>query len=136
MNIMSKKRFCLSLLLVPVLFLSGCLPGSEGNSATSIAGTHSLDDGSEVLMTIDGRPVITMNSFNAEFDRLLQENPQLAQVLPLMTDEKSNFLKGMVNQEIVDYYITDKGMETFFKNLQTRTGKNMVSEIITEISYE
>jgi hypothetical protein len=74
-------------------------------TATS-SGAKSLDDGSEVLFKIDGRSVITLNSLNAEFDRLLDENPQLKQVLPFMPEAKLNFFQGMVNQEIVDHWIT------------------------------
>ncbi|MEX0849260.1 MAG: peptidyl-prolyl cis-trans isomerase [Candidatus Dependentiae bacterium] len=113
MDITFKKHFCLSLLLAPLVFLSGCLPGDDKTTAAGSNSTaaKSLDDGSEVLLTIDGRPVITLNSLNAEFDRLLEESPQLAQVLPFMPDAKSNFLQGMVNQEVVDYYISNKGLD-------------------------
>lgn len=109
-----KKHLCLSLLLTPLIFLSGCLEEKKCEVASAPCGNQakSLDDGSEVLMKIDGRPVITLNSLNAEFDRLLDENPQLKQVLPLMPEAKSNFFQGMANQEVVDYWICKNGIDT------------------------
>ena len=107
-----RKQLCLSLLLSPLVFLPGCMDNtkSEVASTATAGGAKSLDDGSEVLLKIDGRSVITLNSLNAEFDRLLDENPQLKQVLPFMPEAKANFFQGMVNQEIVDHWITKNGI--------------------------
>lgn len=112
MNTFVKKHLCLSLLCAPIVFLSGCLPGSEDNQSTvNMADAKSIEDGSEVLLTIDGRPVITMNTLNAEFDRLLEESPQMKQILPFMPDAKGQFFQGMVNQEVVDHYVAAKGID-------------------------
>ncbi len=107
-----KKHLCLSLLLAPLAFLPGCWDNkkSEVSSTVCPGAAKSLDDGSEVLLKIDGRTAITLNSLNAEFDRLLDENPQLKQVLPLMPEAKANFFQGMVNQEIVDHWIVNNGI--------------------------
>ena len=107
-----KKQLCLSLLLSPLAFLPGCMENTKSEVAsTAIAGgAKSLNDGSEVLLKIDGQPVITINSLNNEFDRLLDENPQLKQVLPYMPEAKANFFQGMVNQEIVDHWIVKNGI--------------------------
>ncbi len=113
MNTFVKKQLCLSLLLAPLMFLSGCLPGSDKDQAalTGQVGAKKLDDGSEVLLKIDGRPVITMNSLNAEFDRLLEESPQMRQIFQFYPEAKSNFFQGMVNQEIVDHYVSANGVD-------------------------
>lgn len=107
-----KKQLCLSLLLSPLAFLPGCMDNtkSEVVAPATAGGAKSLDDGSEVLLKIDGRAVVTLNSLNAEFDRLLDENPQLKQVLPFMPEAKANFFQGMVNQEIVDHWIDKNGI--------------------------
>jgi hypothetical protein len=92
--------------------MTGCLDNKKNETSCSVnaGATASLNDGSEVLMTIDGQPKITLNSLNAQFDRLLDENPQLKQVLPLMPEAKANFLQGMANQEIVDHWVKQTGV--------------------------
>ncbi len=104
------KQLCLSLLLVPMLFLPGCWPGEGAKEKRSAGGDavavdKSVDDGSPVLLKIGGRPVITLKSIDEEFDRLLEESPNLKQVLPFMPDAKMNFFQGMVSQEVVDEYV-------------------------------
>ncbi len=105
------KQLCLSLLLVPILFLPGCWPWETRKEKPSeetgkaIAFDKKVDDGSPVLLKINGRPVITLKSLDEEFDRLLEESPNLKQVLPFMPDAKLNFFQGMESQEVVDEWV-------------------------------
>ena len=105
------KQMCLSLLLVPVLFLPGCWPGEAAKEKSSTGGGDAVlvdkqaDDGSPVLLKIGGRSVITLKNIDEKFNCLLEESPNLKQVLPFMPDAKMNFFKGLVSQEIVNEYI-------------------------------
>lgn len=106
-------------LVLPVLFLAGCAPlewvkGKTGasNSSVSSSATESLNDGSKVLATLDGKAIVTQNSFDQAFDRILDENPQLKQMLPMIPNIKGQFLKGMVSQEVVNKYIADNGLDS------------------------
>jgi hypothetical protein len=115
--IKDRTYFHVTLLLAPLLLLSGCLPTTEKHETeviTSEIDTHSngIEDGSPVLMRIDGRPVLTVKSIDADFERLVEENPQFKQVLPFMPDAKMNFFKGMVSQQIIDEYIRRNGIDT------------------------
>jgi len=108
----------MALVVVPILFLAGCAPiewvknkmGAGNPSANNT--TESLDDGSKVLATLDGKVIVTETSFNQAFDRILDENPQLKQMLPMIPNIKGQFLKGMVSQEVVNKYVTDNGIDT------------------------
>lgn len=107
------NKFALALLLVPVVFLPSCAPlnwlkekmGCGGGGAVSVS------DNSAVLVSLKGQPVITQQSFEREFEQLLEENPHLKSVLALMPDAKKNFLQGMVNQEIVDRWVTENKVD-------------------------
>lgn len=107
----------LALVVVPVLFLSGCAPldwvkGKLGTDKPSTSNTtESLNDGSKVLATLDGKAIVTETSFNQAFDRILDENPQLKQMLPMIPNIKGQFLKGMVSQEVVNKYVADNGLD-------------------------
>jgi hypothetical protein len=115
--IKDRKHFHVTLLLAPLLLLSGCLSTTEKQESVSVSSetdsaVRNLDDGSPVLMRIDGRPVLTVKSIDADFERLVEENPQFKQVLPFMPDAKMNFFKGMVSQQIIDEYIHRNGIDT------------------------
>lgn len=108
-----RQKFSLVLLFVPAMLL---LPGCMGDKCCSkdkpAAGPTVVSFGSEV--------VITTKSFENEFDQLLEENPHLKSVLALMPDAKQNFLKGMVNQAVVDKWVSTNKVdqkETYQKEL-------------------
>lgn len=94
-------KFALALLLVPVVFFPGCgwlecLRGKKEAAA----------EGGKAVVTMAGDVVITTKSFEAEFEQLIEENPHLKSVLALMPDAKKNFLMGMVNQQVVDKWVS------------------------------
>jgi hypothetical protein len=108
--------FSLSLLVLPLVFLPGCKPldwfkdsSTSTNQASSGPAGQALSD--DVLVTINGKPVVTVESYEHDFDQLLEENPQLKQVLPFMPDARQNFLQGLANQEIVNLYIADRKID-------------------------
>lgn len=92
-------KFALALLLVPMVFLPGC------GLMECLRGKKDSAQGKAVV-TMSGDVVITTKSFEAEFDQLLEENPHLKSVLAMMPDAKKNFLMGMVNQQVVDKWVS------------------------------
>lgn len=107
----------LVLVALPVLLLAGCAPldwvkektgANKSSTGTAAAG---LNDGSKVLATLNGKAIVTEKSFNEAFDRILEENPQLKQMLPMIPNIKGQFLKGMVSQEVVNKYIEDNNIQ-------------------------
>lgn len=102
----SREKFALALLVVPALLLPGCGEWIKEKFCGSKHNTTVADSGAPVV-TMDGRVVITTQSFEKEFEQLLEENPHLKSVIALMPDAKKNFLQGMINQEIVDKWVAD-----------------------------
>lgn len=111
------KKLGLTLLLVPMAFLPGCalmdwMSGKSSSTGSSEKASQSSTVlGGDVLASIDGKPLITAESLDEDFNQLLEENPQLKAVLPLMPDAKYNFLMGMISQAVVDKYIEDKQLD-------------------------
>jgi len=110
------KRLSFLLLLLPLAFLPGCGPLAwiknklNGTSQSSSSPAIHVDANDEVLFTLDGKPLITVKTLDRDFDQLLKDNPQLQAVLPLMENAKHDIFMGMVNQEMVNKYIEDKGV--------------------------
>ncbi len=69
----------------------------------------SATDGSMVLATMEGKPLITKGMLETEKKKLLEANPQLEAMISLM-DEKQldrNLVEGMMSREAVRKYIVD-----------------------------
>lgn len=73
---------------------------------------NASQDTSKALVTIDGRPFITEQQFNQEFDLILAWQPQVKELLPIVTDMKDQFLEGILNRKIVDKYIADNNLDS------------------------
>lgn len=65
----------------------------------------------ETLVSLAGKPIISSKTLDRDFNQLLEDNPQLKSVLPLMQDAKYNFLHGMVSQAVVDKYVVDNKID-------------------------
>lgn len=89
---------------------------------------------SEVLATMNGKPIITKAMFEAEFDKLLEKNPQVKALLSLMPDLEEKFVENMVNQKITDYYITDHKIDQSAAYQETLDG--MVKELKQALNAE
>ncbi len=114
-----KKKLSLVLLVAPLIMLPGCLDwfkqklgGKKGAAeTTSTMPSDELVSEGEVLVTMGGAPIISSKSFERDFAALIEENPQLKSILPLMPDAPYNFLQGMVSQEVVDKYIAENKID-------------------------
>lgn len=98
---------CASLLMVP-----GCGPLNWFKKKSDAQKTDDqlLFQGDE-LVTMGGSRIISEKSLDRDFEQLLDENPQLKSVLPLMPDARYNFLQGMVSQAVVDRYVADNKID-------------------------
>lgn len=66
----------------------------------------------EALITMDGSPIVTVDSLHSEKEKLLDANPQLKQMLDYMDPAQldRNLAEGLMNQVIVDRYIGEQGI--------------------------
>ena len=78
--------------------------GMNGEKKTS-NGLGSAADGSEVLVTIDGKPLITMAILEQELNDLIAENPELKDALPDIPDAKYNLLMALLSQHLYDVWV-------------------------------
>lgn len=111
----------LGLFLVPVLLLSGCAPidwikdklnsGKPNVNATTSEDITIVQDGSVVLATLQGKPIVTETSLNEDLEKLMAQRPEIRQMLPLMPNLKYDFLKGLVSQKVVDRFVIANKIE-------------------------
>lgn len=83
----------------------------------------SVNDGSAILATMEGKPLITKNMLEAEKKKLIEANPQMEAMLALMDESQlnRNLVDGMASREIIRKYVKDKniqGTEKYKKDLQ------------------
>lgn len=100
------------LLVVPVIFLAGCKPWEwlKGHLGKK-AGSEMVAEGNEVLVTLKGKPLMTAQEFEQEFNKFLEENPQYKAALSFMPDLKKDVFMGMVNQKLVDFWAKDSKVD-------------------------
>lgn len=106
------KGGVLGLTLSSLLILPGCAifdyiksnMGSSGSSTTvssASSETASVNDGSPVLLSIDGKPVVTERSFEEYFTQFIEANPRLQSMIQFMPNAKKEIFNGMVNERIL-----------------------------------
>jgi len=124
-NISKAARFVL--LALPIMMLPGCgvldwikeklgmskpqtmtdMPGfgvsdANVNGGKTGNGLSSAGDGSEVLVTLGGKPVITEKILQEELDKMIAAEPKLKDALSMMPDAKRQLLMGLLTQLIID----------------------------------
>ncbi|HEV2601390.1 MAG TPA: peptidyl-prolyl cis-trans isomerase [Candidatus Babeliales bacterium] len=125
-KISTSKYLLLGALSLVLVAAPGCAPFDwvkdklgMGKGASSHAGhtqamvdmqDHLMKEGQE-LASLDGVSIISDKSLERDFAQLIEENPQLGQILPLMPDARYNFLQGMVSQAVVDAYVVKNGID-------------------------
>lgn len=120
MKIKSSKKMAFGLLIVSMTLLPGCavldwVKGLFGDGAPkevptekSTKGFDVVKDGSETIVLMEGEPIVTKASLEKEYQQLIKDNPQIAQMLPLMGG-KDQLMRRLVNalteRQIVKRYI-------------------------------
>ena len=90
------------LAVVSLLVLPGCdLFKSSSSANVDSSSMIASDDGSAVLVLIEGKPVVTQKMFDSHYDQLIAMNPQLQQFAAIMPNIKRNILDGLVHEKIV-----------------------------------
>ncbi len=92
----------------------GGTTGDTGQMALQVPTTPVATDGSPILATINGKPLITKNMLDNEKKKLLESNPQLQAMIALM-DEKQldrNLVDGMTSREIIRKYVADNKVDS------------------------
>lgn len=115
-----KNKIALAVTLGALITLPACGPidwiksklGMNKNEMASVGtGDDAMAAEGEILVSMDGKAIISTKSLERDFEQLLEENPQLKSVLAMMPDAKYNFLQGMVSQAVVDKYVQDSKID-------------------------
>lgn len=108
------KRGMTGLAIISLMLLPGCsilnfVKSKMGFSDTpKHVSTHSeatssarVNDGSKVLLSIDGKPVITEKTFDVYYEQFISTNPQLQAMIQFMPNAKKEIFSGMANERIL-----------------------------------
>lgn len=111
---MKMNRGITGLAIVSLMILPGCgildfvkskMGSSETpkhvSSETAPASISAVNDDSKVLMSIDGKPVITEKSFNEYYEQFISSNPQLQAMVQFMPNAKKEIFNGMANERLI-----------------------------------
>jgi hypothetical protein len=119
MNKKTHKKILVGGVFATLSFLPGCalLDMFKGNSGQTVtesrtAGESSAPMTGEVLVTMKGMPVITVDTLALEKEKFLKANPQIRQALGFM-DPKAfdrDFLEGLIGQKIADEYVVSQNI--------------------------
>jgi peptidyl-prolyl cis-trans isomerase C len=92
----------------------------EEAQAESLTEQTSAGNG-EVLLSIDGKPRITVDRFENYVNTVLEAQPQLKQLIALMPDAEQELFKSMANEELLQAWLAKNGIdqnEAYKKDLQ------------------
>lgn len=104
---MQVKKFLNIALLVPgLMMLPGCDWFSSKESAPAVQQDYKMGGkahtgSQEVAVTIDGKPGITVEEFNRNFDALKQAQPMIDQMLPFMPEDQQRLLYTQITENII-----------------------------------
>ncbi len=81
--------------------------------APVVPGVDYVQDGSAVVISMNGKPVVTEKSLDMEYEQLLKDNPQIEQMLPLMGG-KSGLLDrltaALADRSVLRRFIVEEGI--------------------------
>ena len=136
------NKFFFSALSVSLLLLSGCWSKKEESSSatavdTNISESISAPQG-EVLLSIKGNAVITVPQFELYFNRFLEANPRMQQILSLMPDADKNIFMTMVSEELLLNWIKEQKVDQReeFKNELQKTIDQVVRGVNVRLAAQ
>jgi hypothetical protein len=145
-SIRMKKNIGLVLVVGSLMLLPACKPlewikdklgfnkGKSEASADQAMSKKMAAGDEQVLVSMDGKAIISTASLEKDFEQLLEENPQYKQMLAFMPDAKYNFLQGLISQAIIDRYVADSGLDqkAEYKDELERVLRSMKSMLNTK----
>lgn len=111
------SRFINLSLLLSLALLPGCWPFEQKEEPDTVpmsklTPSQKVTDGSEVLLSINGRPVITEKSLQEYIEQAKGANEQVAMILEIMPNaEHDIFFNGLMQDKLLKEWIKDKGID-------------------------
>ena len=86
-----------------------------GKGAPAVPGVEYATDGSTVVVSMNGRPVVTEKSLDTEYEQLLLDNPQIEQMLPLMGGKDGlldRLTAALADRSVLRRFIVEEGISS------------------------
>lgn len=130
-----QKHLTLGVIIASLLTLSACDMGQKKNEAgaSTSKGADSSASG-EVLVTIGGKPAITVKEFEEYYEQMLEQQPQLKSFAQFMPDLKQNVFNSMVGQKLIEHWAEEKKIDQQ-KDYQTDY-KNALENIKRALAFK
>ncbi|MBN1549396.1 peptidyl-prolyl cis-trans isomerase [Candidatus Babeliales bacterium] len=94
----------LTFLMSTLLLLSACNWWGSKDAATGVSSSVANET---ILLSLDGKPVITVKEFETFYNQTLEQQPQLAQFAAFMPDLKENLYNTFASYKLLEYWIRD-----------------------------
>jgi hypothetical protein len=117
------QKFFVSAFFMSIIILPGCSWfGSENKTNTqkeangaaqNVPGVEYINDGSALVISMNGKPIVTQKSLEAEYQQLLQDNPQIEQMLPLMGGKEGlmdRLTAALADRSVLRRFIVEEGI--------------------------
>lgn len=112
MKFQNKQRIVSAVLMVSGLTLfSGCAWWPFGGSSSKEESTHVSSD-SNVLLSINGAPALTVDKYEEQLEMAKQANPQISMLLQMMPNAEKDFIfRGMATAEMMKAWAKKEGID-------------------------
>ena len=119
MNMSSKRNtYFACALTLTLLVVPGCKWFSSdaccGDDSECTTGVEHPSDGSPVVATMNNEPIITQASLEKEYQQLLQDQPQIAQMLPLLGGKEGleeRLITALADRNVLRKWVTDNKID-------------------------
>jgi hypothetical protein len=116
MTYMIKQQTLVTIAAVSALVLMpGCSEKSERmmRSGADSSAQDAYDDGSRVIATVNGKPVVTQQRLDRAKEMVIAAQPQLRQVLAMMPQDQINrqLTDQLVSQALMAEYVKENGID-------------------------
>ncbi len=106
-----QKNLTLGVIIASLLTLSACdMSKKKSEDGSSAAAGHAAPSG-DVLVTIGGKPAITVKEFEEYYEQMLEQQPQLKSFAQFMPDLKQNVFNSMVGQRLIEHWAEEKKID-------------------------
>jgi hypothetical protein len=110
--------------LISLIALPGCSWFSSeekvktpqvGKAAPAVPGVEYVNDGSTMVISMNGKPIVTERSLDEEYQQLLKDNPQIEQMLPLMGGKDGlldRLTAALADRAVLRRFIVEEGISS------------------------
>lgn len=116
----SQNRYVIGAMAISLLVTAGCKWSSSekccdhDTAAVCIGGVEHPNDNSQVIATMNNEAIITKDSLEKEYQQLLQDQPQIQQMLPLLGGKEGleeRLITALADRNVLRQWIADNKID-------------------------